>query len=452
MSVRVFGGLLVIIPVLSFSGVTCRGQLSGRYALDLIARRVPTTLADEIVLDTPSEFALLEFGIASNLDLRIDLGFADLVVDATVNMAGPEHLVLKANAALGEVDIYGVILEGVSMVPEMWFAVPFEAVTDVNNLPKSVVIPPGDLLFVKARLTSSLSYMGFSIKHLAMLEDINFPDPGLSYDPLYYPSQSPSLKPSFAIGSLITVLWKTQFGASISSVTGISAQQATNSIKGHSASGRVKPGFFFESFSISGIKLGDICFSTITLHNAQVGISVLMSSDPTKTASVSCLAPTCLNPIQTPSGSVSFSARVNDQVAVSSSLMLFRQPAGAPAIGLSGRLGPFQFSVRLDLLEVTSLSASYNTSLNLGAMTGSFGAVATGLERGMTGLSMRLSLSQGIFSAGTSVSFAQRPTRFGFASMTGQLTFRFSPATVSVRATFGRYGLSRASISFGVVF
>jgi hypothetical protein len=65
---------------------------------------------------------------------------------------------------------------------------------------------------------------------------------------------------------------------------------------------------------------------------------------------------------------------------------------------------------------------------------------------------MRLSLSQGIFSASTGVSFAERAEKFGFASLSSSLTFRFSPAVVTVQATFGRYGLTRAAVTAGVVF
>ena len=88
----------------------------------------------------------------------------------------------------------------------------------------------------------------------------------------------------------------------------------------------------------------------------------------------------------------------------------------------------------------------------MGAMTGSWGFSATGLERGMTGASVRLSLAQGIFSAATSVSFATRGEKLGFASWASTLTFRFSPAVVTVQATFGRYGLTRAAVTAGVAF
>lgn len=91
---RAFLGSLLLIVVVILGGVTTVAQLSGRFGLDLVARRIPTTLTGEIKLDTPSEFVMLEFAIASNLILDVDFGFADLNIDAVVNTAGPEHCVI----------------------------------------------------------------------------------------------------------------------------------------------------------------------------------------------------------------------------------------------------------------------------------------------------------------------------------------------------------------------
>ena len=167
---RAFWGILLLIVAVILGGGTTLAQLSGRFGLDIVARRIPTTLTGEIKLDTPSEFVMLEFAIASNLILDVDFGFAHLNIDAVVNTAGPEHLVLKTPMDFGCLPFYEITLDKLSIVPEMWFAVPFEAVTDVNNLPNSVIIPPADVLFVKARVTFSTSMAGFNITHLAMLE------------------------------------------------------------------------------------------------------------------------------------------------------------------------------------------------------------------------------------------------------------------------------------------
>jgi len=409
--------------------------MSGRFGLDFVARRIPTTVTGEIKLDTPSEFVMLEFAIASKLVLNVPFGGCmDFSVDVAVNTAGPEHFVFKGNAALGQVDIYGFILEGVSVVPEMWFAVPFETVLDVNNLPNSVLIPPADTLFVRSAVTSTVALAGFTIKHLLMFEDVNFPSPGSSYDPLYYPSQSPSLKPQYAIGSLTYISWRAACGISISSVSGINAAQAGKSVKGYSASGSVLPDNWFENISVSGISLGDIPAASVMLYDAYLGVSATVSTT------------------QTLSGTVSFSAKLTETMSVGSSVTLFRHPKQWGGMSVSTSFGPFRVSARLDQLQLTSLSAGFNSSLNLGAITGTYAISISGLERGMTGLSMRLAIAQGMFSGNTSISFAQSAASFGFASLSTRIALRLSPGVITFQATFGRFGLTRAAVSTGVSF
>ncbi|MEN6369304.1 MAG: hypothetical protein ABFD77_06350, partial [Thermotogota bacterium] len=131
---------------------------------------------------------------------------------------------------------------------------------------------------------------------------------------------------------------------------------------------------------------------------------------------------------------------------------LFANAGSYSGISLSGGIGCFHFAILLDEMAITSLSARFNQSLNLGVMKGAFSVSATGLQAGLTGLSMRLSLTQGLFSAGTSVSFADSSYGFKFASLATQLTFRLTPGTISVQATFSRYGLTRAGLGTSVTF
>ena len=406
--------------------------------MDVIARRIPTTLTGEIKLDTPSEFVMLEFAIASKAILNVDFGFFDLNIDAAVNTAGPEHLVLKAPLTFGGLPAYGVPLDKISVVPEMWFAVPFEAVTDVNNLPNSVIIPPADILFVKTRVTLSTSVAGFSVKNLLMLEDVNFPSPGSAFTPLRYPVQSQS----FAMGNLTTVSWRAQIGVSVSANIGINASTSGTSIKGYSDTGSVYPDNYFARFAISGIKLGEIqLYDDTSFQNVQLGTSFALTQNPTQTEATTAFNTT-----------ISLSGVLWENVSISSSVTLRPYPAKFGGITLSITCEPFRLAFALDTMTLNSMSASIGSGLNMGAMTGSWGASFTGLERGLTGASVRLSLAQGIFSAGTSVSFATRGETFGFASWASTLTFRFSPAVVTVQATFGRYGLTRAAVTAGVAF
>ena len=431
--------IVSLVCLLVFAwGVASHAQLSGQFGLGIIARRIPTTLTGEIKLDTPSEFVMLEFAIASDAILNVDFGFFDLKLDAAVNTAGPEHFVIKAPSSFGGLPVYGIALDKLSIVPEMWFAVPFEAVMDVNNLPNSVVIPPGDILFVKTRVTFSTSVGGFAVKSLFMLEDVNFPSPGSSYTPLYYPVQSQS----FAMGSLTTVSWRAQIGVSVNASIGINASTSGTSIKGYSDTGSVLPDNYFGRFGISGIKLGEIqLYGDTTFQNVQLGTSFTLTQNPTQTEATTAFNTT-----------ISLSGQLWDNVGISSSITLAPYPPSFGGVTLSITCEPFRLAFALDTMTLTSMSASISSGLNMGAMTGSWGASATGLERGMTGASVRLSLAQGIFSAGTSVSFATRGEAFGFASWASTLTFRLSPAVVTVQATFGRYGLTRAAVTAGVAF
>ncbi len=434
---RLCYGILCLAMVASIGGGVAFSQISGRFGLDLVARRIPTTLTGEIKLDTPSEFTMLEFAISSNLVLNARFGFADLNLDAVVNTAGPEHCVMKAPLSLEKLEFYGTKLDKLKIIPEMWFAVPFEAVTDVNNLPNSVIIPPGDILFVKSRFTLSSSLAGFTVSHLIMLEDVNFPNPSSSFTPLYYPVQSQS----FAIGSLTSVSWRAQLGFSITAKLGLNASESGRSVKGYSATGSVLPDNYFARIGVSGIKLANINLYGTSLQSVTLGTVFTFAKTPTQT-----------------SGTTQFNTRINlsgrlwDKATISGSVTLTPFPPTVGGITISFSMDPFRVAFALDTMELKSMSLSLSTGLNMGAMTGRFSTTASGLERGMTGLSMRLSLSQGIFSAGTSVAFANRADKFGFASLSSSLTFRFSPAVVTGRATFGRYGLTRAAITAGVVF
>jgi hypothetical protein len=292
-------------------------------------------------------------------------------------------------------------------------------------------------MFVKARVTLSTSIFGFNIKTLAMLEDTSFPNPGSSYAPLYYPVQSQS----FAVGSLISASWRAQMGVSVSASLGINASSSGRSIKGYSATGSVVPGNYFARFGISGIKLADMNLGGTAFQSVMLGTSFSFTKTATQTTGTTSFNTT-----------ISLSGKLWDKVGISGSITLTPFPPKVGGVTLSISMDPFRVSFALDTMELKSMSFSFGTSLNLGAMTGRFSTTASGLEKGMTGLSMRLSLSQGIFSAGTSVSFAQRAEKFGFASLGSTLTFRFSPATVTVQATFGRYGLTRAAVTAAVVF
>jgi hypothetical protein len=398
---------------------------------------VPTTLTGEIKLDTPSEFVMLEFAISSTINLEARFGLSTMNIDAVVNTAGPEHCVISAPLDLDGISLYGMTFDKLSLVPEIWFAVPFETTTDINNLPNSAIVPPGDVMFVKSRVTFASSIAGFNVSYLTMLEDINFPNPSSTFTPLYYPIQSQS----FAIGSLTTVSWRAQLGVSISAKLGLNASESGRNIKGHSATGSVQPGNYFARIGISDVKLADVSLYGTSIQSITLGTSFYFGKTPTQTGGTTRFNTT-----------IRLSGELWERATISGSVTLAPFPPKLDGITLSFDMDPFRVAFSLDALALKSMSFSCSTDLNLGAMSGSFGVTASGLERGMTGLSIRLSLTQGTFSASTSLAFADRAGSFGFASLGSTLTFRLSPAVVTMQVTFGRYGLTRAAVTASVAF
>ncbi|MGC9530200.1 MAG: hypothetical protein ACP5G2_06315, partial [Candidatus Bipolaricaulaceae bacterium] len=241
---------------LAGSAAASVARISGTFGMDGVMRRIPATLTGEIKADTPSEFALIELALRSNVDLRADYGWVTPRLDAAVNMAGVEHFMFGADVDVRDIDVYGGTVDRISLSPEMWFAVPFEAVTDVNNLPNAVVVPSGDLLFVTARVTGAYIIGGCTVRQVVMVQDVNFPAPGTSFAPLCYPVQSQS----FATGSLMSISWRAPAGFHVSLNTGLDASWAGSSVKGYSAVGSVDPGSSFARVTFGGISIGDIQF------------------------------------------------------------------------------------------------------------------------------------------------------------------------------------------------
>ncbi|MCX6092302.1 MAG: hypothetical protein NTX23_05505 [Candidatus Bipolaricaulota bacterium] len=270
-----------------------------------------------------------------------------------------------------------------------------------------------------------------------MLQDVNFPSPSASFTPLFYELADQD----FGLGSILTTSWSSSLGSSVSLALGFNASQSGTVIKGYSASGRVDSGEcpadlcnYFLNGSIGGIPLCDVPIGIATLRDVKMGISFSVSTT------------------QTLSATLGISAEVAEDVGFSTSFTLFKDPVTPAGLNISGSLGCFDFGVSLDKMDITSLSTGCSTPFSYGALTGAFNISATGLDKGLTGLSARLSISQGLFSAGTSVSFSQRGDKFGFASLGTQFAFRIPPGTISIQATFSRYGLTRAGVSTGVSF
>jgi len=425
------GLVALIVCALSTAAV---GQITGGLDLNIVARRIPTTVDGEVKTDTPSEFTSLEFAIQSELDITLLTGFIDPQIKAAVNTAGLEHFVFLSPFSFEDATVLELPLENIGLLPEVWVAVPFESVVDVNNLANSSVIPPGDPLFVTARATFEVSVFGFDLEHLVMLEDVNYPAPGSSFDPLSYDHADQR----FAVGNLTSISWRASTGASMRLNLGLAASSGSKAIKGHSASGKVTPDSSFLRITVGGISLGQASLLGIGVQDVTFGTSFSVSTGTEEVIN----------------STISISGPAWDGASLGMSISFAALPSvpTMSAITLSATSGPFKISLALDTLEITGLSASCSGTLNMGAIGGSWDISASGIDRGLTGLSFRLMLSQGTFSANTSITFSQSGDNFGFASWSNVLTLRFSPAMLSARVTFGRNGLTQAAISTSVSF
>lgn len=407
-------------------------QIAGHVELDLSARRIPTTVSDEIKLDTPSEYTMFELAVNSRLDLTLETGFIDPRVKAAVNTAGLEHFVLSAPIDFGDLLLFGSYLDDMSLVPEIWIAVPFEHETDVNNLPNSVMVPPGEALLASARVTTDLSVGGFDIEHLFMLEDVSFPSPSGAYDPLFYEREDQH----FSVGSLTTASWRASGGFTMQASLGLSASNARKSIKGHTDQGKVTPGDSFARVGANGIRLGSVSLLGVGIQDIMLGTSFSISTgEEAKVATT-----------------IAISGEAWEGTSLGTSISFASFPPTVSSLTLTATHGPFRFSIALDSLEIRGLSAQCGSTLSLGPISGSWALSVTGIERGITGIAANLTLAEGVFSTNTSITFSQRGDKFGFASWANKFSFRFSPAVVSAQVTFGRHGLTRAVIAVSVTF
>jgi len=422
---------LLLFTLLSVGSATVQAQVSGSSRLDVAAFPIPCTVVDLIKLDTPCERTLLTFDIESLLNLNITVSGVIFQTDAAIGIAGPEHLILQGIANLGAVTLH----------PELWFAVPFESVIDANSQPNIVVIPPGAVMFVKKRFTTEMNMAGIMINNLAMFEDVNFPSPSANFVPLTYPVQSQS----FAFGDIITLQGQTVSGLSITASTALCATRATNSVKKFSASGSVNPTcadprvpitFDFQTVSVGGISIGGI------------QASASMNFVPLQGMQLSVGTSTRLFNIATFSTSYSFATATGLNVNSGLSASLKSDPLN---IGLSFD-GQFQ---------LRSANLSFSSTQTLGPSRLSFTSDASlSGGGGLTSLRFATALTQGTFSANQAVSFTRQaitpapdPTfALRFASLTSNVSVRFSPASITMNVAFGRKGLTRFAIITGVVF
>jgi hypothetical protein len=419
----------LVLPAVAASvplggGLGATLDISGSYGLNIVTMPIPATLVGEIKLDTPAELTLLKFGIEAWGHLDVAFCNVLLTLDSAINIAGLERLILIMDAPLGAFRIK----------PEIWFATPFESVVDVNHFPNSVVIPPGDMLFVKTRWTLTTTLWGLDISYLFMMEDVNFPNPNADYPELWYGQQSQS----FGVGHILTIRVEPCPGINLTSTTTWCADWGTNAVKGYSASGRVLPecgecaqadcATFSETLSLTGLRL--FCDIPVWLRvRVTPGFDpfISLTAGGTYTYSNDFILSTSFTLIPLTLGGFTMTTTIGECIDVS--LVLSKQ------------------------LQFKSARASYSTSLDLGLMRATFSGNASLISGiGLSQMSFSSSLTQGLFSSGVSLSITNQGSRLRFSALSLTINYNQTPTTLSAGITFGRTGLRQMSIRAGVVF
>jgi len=414
--------LLPVVFALTLQAATLE-DFSLNSRLSLSARPMPCSLSGEIKTEAPCENAFFKWNARSLIDLDLRVGNVDYFLDSSLSIPHPEHLVLGL-----ETDVAEITVE-----PEIWFAVPFQGVVDANNISTSVVVPPGDPLFVAARMTASWNIDNFRFKNLFMYEDVNFPGSGSpaqedwSYGPQFQ---------KFKTGDIFYLTGRMDNGVYFSSRTSFCADGST-SVKNYSASGGVDGDCenpIQERLSIGGLSLGDVRLSET--------IDVKIGEDTGVTSRTGFT----LSPFDWASFGTSLTADIT-------SLDL---GMGSISVGLSFSISPFRLSVslgELEELEFRTATASFHQRFALDMINGAFSGSATlQNEGGLTGVSMSLFASQGTVSTSTSVSFSKSDNFLKFTYLNTRINLRLTPFTFTATPSFSENGLRRLAITTGVMF
>lgn len=405
--------------------------LSGSTALNLSAIPLPCTLVGEIKLDTPCERTVFSWDLDMAIKLRLSLGPGEAWLDATGGFAGFEHVVLG-----GIYKIPGAL----ELTPELWFAVPFESVTDVNGLPNSAIIPPGRLMFAQARVEAGWRLGDLDVRWVSMFQDLNFPDPGTDFPHLSYPAQSQS----FDMGNYVTISGPVVSPVRFSLLIAMGAEPGAYQIKGYSSPGTVVPGRLYARLSFTSIPIVCPYCTAAKLPISDITLGITFQIEPEH------------DPFLSLSGFINLKVFNTISVATSFTMQI---PAGIQWGGFSvsapTNLGTLnlQFDPQGEFKSGT-LNMSYRTDLNLAWASGTFSARLTATSQyGISAASASLFLSQGLFTSNYDLNYAWRSDEgLSFASFSLRFGINLNPLQVGVQLVFGRYGLGRFTIQTGYVF
>ena len=423
--------LIFFLIVCSYFTGMSAPTFTGNTTVNLSAIPSPCSLVDEIKLDTPCERTVFLWDL--DIALKFTLTFREntnLWLDAAAGFAGFEYVVFGGRGILG----------GVEIKPEFWLAVPFETVIDINQLPNSAIISPGEMLFAAAQVQANWRADMFRISWTSVFQDLNFPNPGVDFPYLHYGIQSQS----FALGTVFNVHTTIAESFPINFQVGFGAEPGSFSVKGHSTSVRAVPGRLYIRISITNINLSCPWCAKWAFFADEIRLGLTFSIEPKEAEFMRITGTISCNLYETIHISTSFGMVVPNGIEWNGFSISTKTPVGSLNLHFDAEGG----------FKSGTLNMSYRTQLNLGWTSGIFFTRATATsEHGLSSASASLSLSQGAFSSNYNLSYTWQSDRgLAFASFSLNFKLNLNPLQVGVRFTFGRYGLGRFTVSMGYVF
>ena len=410
------------------------GVLSGSTTLSIAGYPLPCSTVDGIKLPTPCERAVFAWDVEVGINLRCTFQSMAAFVSTVFGIPGVEHVVAGLDGTWG----------GITIKPELVFSVPYETIVDVNNLPNTVIIPPGDFLFAQARLEASATLSGMTFRWIVVFQDLNFPNPGARFTPLPPPGDPvfyTAADQSFALGSLITLSSRVGDGASLSLQMALGATPGSFSVKKYSTYGKADPDAMYLTVSLTNIPFPcPWCLGPIS--NFRVGVSARIQ--PKSSPFISLTGSVGLTLFEKASVGTSFTLGITTGLKWGGIYVSIPSDFGTLNLQFD-ESGEFQS---------WSLNLSYRHQFSFGWTSGSCSASATAVpDRGVTSAAFGLALNHGLLTANYGLNYSWRSdTGLTFSALSTRFSLNLSPVVAGFGLTFGRGGLAMFAITVGYVF
>ena len=260
-SKKICGFIIALLLALGFYSTVAQADVTGSFGINISLNSIDcmdvaiySTQTQVVQLgDQPCESTVFKIDFETDLNVNVAISGLTMGLHSHAGVTGLEDVILSFAATLGALDVED----------EFAFAQPFKWLVagDGQLIPACVENEEGsgecDLLFVKKRVSATISLGGVTFSNLAIIEDTTFPAPclagsvangcleslfGDAYKVLKAQTESYQVgNQHFGFGDVVTIEGQTPSGITIKGVTGICASSGYNKIKKHSWKYKVNP-------------------------------------------------------------------------------------------------------------------------------------------------------------------------------------------------------------------